>query len=60
MYGRASPLGAILLAGVVDRDDGRMIQRGGVLRLAAEPHLERRIAGKIGAKQLDRHIAAET
>ena len=58
MYGRVpdSPCG---LAGVVDGDDGRVVQRRGVLRLAAEPGLERGVAGEVGAQHLDRHVPAE-
>ena len=50
---------ALGLAGVVDRDDRRVVQRRGVLRLAAEPGLEGRVAGQVGAQHLDRHVPAE-
>ena len=47
------------LPGVVHRDDRRMVQRGRVLRLPAEPQIERGIAGQIRAQHLDRHVAAQ-
>ena len=48
------------LAGVVHGDDGRMVERGGVLCLAAEAFLELRVAGEVGAQHLDRHLAPES
>ena len=47
------------LAGVVHRDDRGMVQRGGVLRLPAEPQVEARVAGQVGAQHLDRHVAVQ-
>ena len=38
---------AALLAGVVDGDDRRVVERGRVLRLAAEPQLEGRVPGEV-------------
>ena len=58
MYGTV-PASVLRLAGVVDRDDRRVVQRGGVLRLAAEPGLEGRVAGEVGAQHLDRDVPAE-
>src|SRR4029079_10768225 len=49
----------VLLAGVVDRDDRRVVQRRGGLRLTPEPGLERGVAGEIGAQHLDRDLPAE-
>ena len=43
----------LVLAGVVDGDDRRVVQRGGGLGLAAEPGLERRVAGQVRAQHLD-------
>ncbi len=51
--------GCVCLAGVVDRDDGRVIQCGGVLRLASEAQIEAGIAGQISAQHLDRDIAVQ-
>jgi hypothetical protein len=48
-----------VLAGVVDRDDGRMVQRGRRLRLTPEPRLERRVAGEVGPQHLHRDLPAE-
>ena len=45
------------LAGVVDRDDRRMVQRGGVLRLTSKPKVEAGVAGQVGTQHLDRHVA---
>jgi hypothetical protein len=42
-----------VLAGVVDRDDVGVVQRRRALRLAAEPGLEARVAGEVGAQHLD-------
>ena len=52
-------VGGHLLAGVVDRDDRGVVERGRGLRLAAEPGLERRVAGQVGAQPLDRDDAAQ-
>ena len=46
-------------AGVVNRNNHRMIQRGRRLRLAAEAVLERRVAGQIAAQHLDGDVAVE-
>jgi hypothetical protein len=48
-----------LLAGVVDGDDRRMVEGRRVLRLAAEPLLEGRVAGQVGTQHLDGHVAAQ-
>lgn len=48
------------LAGVVDGDDGRVIQRGRVLRFAPEAEVEARIAGQIRAQHLDRDVPMQT
>ena len=56
---RLTAVGGRLLAGVVDGDDGRVVERGRALRLAAEPGLERRVAGQVGAEPLDRDHAAQ-
>ena len=50
----------VVLAGVVDRHDRRVVQAGRGLRLATEPVQERRVAREVGAQHLDRDIAAET
>ncbi len=47
------------LAGVVDGDDGRVVERGGVLRLPPEPFLELRVAGQVRAQHLHCHLAPE-
>ena len=53
------PVGRLGLAGVVHRDDRGMVQRGGVLRLPAEPEVEARIAGQVGAQHLDGDVAVQ-
>ncbi len=50
---------ALDLAGVVDRDDGRVVQRRRVLRLAAEPELELRVTCEVGAEDLHGHVPGE-
>ena len=56
MYGMEIPVtGFGLLAGVVHGDDRRVVQAGGGLGLAAEPGLEGRVGGQVGAQLLDRH-----
>ena len=47
------------LAAVVDRDDVRMVERGGVLRLAAEPLDELLVVRVAVVEDLDRDAAAE-
>ncbi len=49
-----------VLAGVVDGDDRRVVQRGRGLRLAAEPGLEGLVAGQIVAERLNPDDAVET
>ena len=49
--------GRFCLAGVVHRDDGRVIQRRGVLRLTPEAQVKAGIAGQISAQHLDRDVA---
>ena len=51
--------GRLGLAGVVHRDDGRVVQRSGVLRLAPEAQVEARVAGQVGAQHLDRDVAVQ-
>ena len=58
MYGRRAGGGAVL-AGVVDGDDRRVVQRGRGLRLAAEADLEGRVAREVAAQHLDGDLAAE-
>ncbi len=58
MYGTGLPT-MLVLAGVVDGDDRGVVQRGGGLRLAAEPGLERRVPRQVGAQHLDRDGAAQ-
>ena len=47
------------LAGVVDRDDVRMLERGGQARLAEEALAERDVVGQVGCEQLQRDVAVE-
>ena len=47
------------LAGVVHRDDGRVIQGRGVLRLTPEAQVEAGVAGQISAQHLDRDVAVQ-
>ena len=55
----AARLGGDVLAGVVHGDDRRVVERRRGLRLAAEPGLEGRVAGEVGAQDLDRDGPAE-
>ena len=50
---------AVLLTPVVDRDDVRLVEIGGSLRLATEPFNERCIACMHSAEHLDRHRAVK-
>ena len=50
---------ALGFSGVVDGDDGGVVQGGGVLGFAAEPGLEGGVAGEVGAEHLDRHVPAQ-
>ena len=50
---------AVLLARVVDRDDVRMVERRGDLRLRDEAAAEGRVARERGRDQLDRHVPVE-
>ena len=59
LHGRAAGLLDDVLTAVVDRDDGRMVQGRGGLGLAAEPLVELRVPGQVGAQHLDRDAAAE-
>ncbi len=52
--------GRLGLASVVDGDDGRVIQCGGVLRLAPEAEVKAGVAGQIRAQHLDRDIAMQS
>ena len=56
---RNGKTGRHVLAGVVDRDDGRVVQRCGRLGLAAEPGLERLVPGQVDAERLDGDGAIE-
>src|SRR5690606_29414494 len=49
----------VVLPGVVDGDDRRVVERGGGLRLPPEAGLERGVPGEVGAQHLDRHGAGE-
>ena len=49
-----------VLAGVVDRDDRRVVQRGRRLGFAPEPGLERLVPGKIVTERLDPDNSVET
>ena len=44
---------------IIHRDDRRVVERGGVLRFAAEPELELGVAGEVRAQHLHRDVAAE-
>ena len=48
-----------VLAGVVDGDDVGVVQRGGRLGLTAKARLEGRVAGEVGAQDLDRDPAPQ-
>ena len=56
--GDVRPVG-VVLAGVVYRDDRRVVQRGGRLGLAAEPCLERLVPGQVLAEGLHRDDAVQ-
>ena len=56
---RQRPGRGLGLAGVVDGDDGGVVERGGVLRFAPEPEVEARVAGQIGAQHFDRDVAVQ-
>ena len=47
------------LAGVVHRDDRRVIQGRGVLRLPPEALLKHRVTGEVGTQDLHSHLTAE-
>ena len=48
-----------VLTVVVDRDDVRVVERGRVLGLLAEPRSEVGISTVLGSQELDRHVAIE-
>ena len=48
-----------VLAGVVDGDDRRMVERGGGLCLPAEPGLERRVPGQVLTERFHRDHTVE-
>ena len=50
---------ALVLAGVVDRDDVRMVERGGELRLAQEALSEAPVLGQLRCEQLEGDLAVE-
>ena len=52
-------LGAVLGAGVVDRDDARVGEPGGGDRLLPEPGDEAAVGGQVRVEQLHRHLAAQ-
>ncbi|MNC86743.1 hypothetical protein D3C83_24170 [compost metagenome] len=49
----------LVLPPVVDRHHVRVVQRGGHLRLGAEPPEEAGVVGQGGVEDLDRHLALE-
>ena len=51
---------AVGLAGVVDRDDVRMVEAGGDLGLADEALPERVVIGELGTEDLQRDLAAQS
>ena len=51
--GGAVGVGELLLTGVVDGDDGRVVQGRGGLGLAAEARLEGDVTGDVRAQQLN-------
>ena len=57
--GDVAAVGRHLLAGVVDRHDRGVVERGGRLGLATEPGLEGGVAGEVGAQPLDGDGPAE-
>ena len=52
-------LGAVLVGGVVDGDDGRVVQAGRGDGLGPEPGDEGVVAGQVGVEDLDRDVAPE-
>ena len=50
---------AVLLSRVEDRDDMRVVERGGNARLAQEALAEAAVIGKVGCDHLERHLAPE-
>jgi hypothetical protein len=50
---------AVLLAGLVDGDDVRMLERGRHARLALEAPAELRVGRELGHDDLERHAAVE-
>ena len=50
---------AVLLAGVVDRDDARMVEPGREARLAQEPLAEALVVGEVAGDHLERHRPVE-
>ena len=51
--------GALVLAGLVDRDDVRVVERGGDPRLALEASAETWVLGQLGRDELERDVAVE-
>ena len=49
----------VVLAGLIDRDDVRMVQGGGKARLLEEAAPEQLVPGQLGRDQLQRHRALE-
>ena len=49
----------VCLAGFVDRDDVRVVERGGELGLGQEPSPEVAVLSQFGGKELQGHLAAE-
>ena len=50
---------AVLFSRVEDRDDVRVVERGGNARLAQEALAEAAVIGKVGGDHLERHLAPE-
>ena len=50
---------AVLLAGVVDGDDARVVEPGGEPRLAQEPLAEALVVGEVAGDHLERHRPVE-
>ena len=49
----------VLFSSVEDRDDVRVVERGGNARLAQEAFAETAVIGKVGRDHLERHLAPE-
>ena len=49
--------GRLGLAGVVHRDDRRVVERGGVLCFPPEAQVEAGVTSQVGAQHLDRYVS---